>query len=108
VSTLPAIPPPPLLIEGGRRISPCCRSRGVCAVVSAVIASARGRSGVGFFFLGLLTGIIGPIVAVCLPNKKQQEIDERRHRELLASLSKDKKYEPKMALADTQLIKSQL
>lgn len=40
----------------------------VCAVLSAMIASRKGRSAVGWFFIGLLTGILGPIIVACLPD----------------------------------------
>ncbi len=41
----------------------------VCAVVTAIIASAKGRFGFGWFFVGLLLGIFGLILIACLPSK---------------------------------------
>jgi DNA-directed RNA polymerase subunit RPC12/RpoP len=41
-----------------------------CAIVSAIIASNKGRSGVGWFFLGLLLGPFGFAVAL-LPAIKE-------------------------------------
>lgn len=41
-----------------------------CAIVSAIIASNKGRSGVGWFFLGLLLGPFGFAVAL-LPTIKK-------------------------------------
>lgn len=38
----------------------------ICAIVCAVIASSKNRSGAGWFFLGLLLGIFGVIIIACL------------------------------------------
>ena len=52
------------------------------------IASARGHSGVGFTFLSLLISpLITIVIVLCLPNKKQQAIEAKRHQELLAVAS---------------------
>jgi len=44
-----------------------------CAIISAVIASNKGRSGVGWFFLGLLFGPFGFVVAIlpAIPKEPQ-------------------------------------
>jgi hypothetical protein len=42
----------------------------ICAVIAAIIASSRGRSGVGWFFLGLLISIFAIILVAILPSKK--------------------------------------
>jgi Na+/melibiose symporter-like transporter len=40
----------------------------VCAVITAVIASAKGRSGFGWFLLGAILGIFGVILIACMPS----------------------------------------
>lgn len=40
------------------------------AIVAGVIASAKGRSGFGYFILGLVLPIIGLLLAVGMPSKK--------------------------------------
>lgn len=50
--------------------------------ICAVIASGRGRSGVGWFFIGLVAGCIGLIILLVLPDLKvQQEREERQRQE---------------------------
>jgi len=46
----------------------------ICAVVCAIIASSKGRSGVGWFFIGLLLGIFGLILIACLPSNKPMQV----------------------------------
>jgi hypothetical protein len=46
----------------------------VSAVVCAIIASSKGRSGVGWFFVGLLIGMFGIILVACLPSLKAQPV----------------------------------
>ncbi len=60
---------------------------GVCAA----IASGRGRSGIGWFFVGLLFSCIGLVVLLALPDlqkeamrDRQQEQENRRLREQIA------------------------
>jgi hypothetical protein len=50
---------------------------GVCAV----LANNRGRSGVAWFFIGFFFSCFGLILLLCLPDVKQQEEREQRHRE---------------------------
>ena len=47
-----------------------------CAIVSAVLASNKGRSGAGWFFLGLIVGPFGFIVAALPPIKKDAQNTE--------------------------------
>ena len=42
-----------------------------CAIVSAVIAATKGRSTLGWFFLGLPTGPFGSLVVALLPSMAQ-------------------------------------
>ncbi|MFD1985894.1 zinc ribbon domain-containing protein [Mesorhizobium newzealandense] len=39
-----------------------------CAAVTAAIGSSKGRSGVGWFFIGAILGIFGIILVACLPS----------------------------------------
>jgi hypothetical protein len=49
-------------------------------VVSASIATARGRSGVGWFLLGLLLGPFAPAVVALLPTAEaNRQAQARRH-----------------------------
>lgn len=50
----------------------------VLAAICASIASNRGRSAVGWFFVGLLLDCLGLILVLVLPDLKQQEARERR------------------------------
>lgn len=47
-----------------------------CAIISAVIASNKGRSGPGWFFLGLIIGPFAFAVALLPAIKKEQPIPE--------------------------------
>lgn len=42
----------------------------VCAVVTAIIASSRGRNGFGWFLLGCIFGIFAVILVAALPSQK--------------------------------------
>lgn len=42
----------------------------VCAVVCAIIGSSKGRTGFGWFLLGLVFGIFALILVACLPSLK--------------------------------------
>ena len=43
----------------------------ICAVVCAVIAESKNRSAVGWFFIGLVLGILGVILVAVLPSPAQ-------------------------------------
>jgi hypothetical protein len=50
--------------------------------VSAAIAVGRGRSGVGWFFIGFFFSCIGLVLLLCLPDlKAQQEREDRQRQE---------------------------
>ncbi len=58
--------------------------------ITSAVAVHKGRSAVGWFFVGFLTGCIGLIIISCLPNQKEQselmshmETETRRLREQL-------------------------
>jgi hypothetical protein len=53
-----------------------CTVGGICAA----IANSKGRSGVGWFFIGFFFGLIGIIVIACLSNLKEERA-HRRHME---------------------------
>ncbi|ANL10295.1 hypothetical protein AMJ96_CH02647 [Rhizobium sp. N113] len=40
----------------------------ICGVVTGIIASSKGRAGVGWFLIGCLLGIFGLILIACLPS----------------------------------------
>lgn len=42
----------------------------ICAVVTAVIASSKGRSGLGWFFVGFFISVFGLILVIVLPSIK--------------------------------------
>lgn len=67
---------------------------GVFGAIVAAIANSRGRSAIGWFFVGALTGCIGLILVLVLPDLKvQQEREERMRREnrrLRERLKKDR------------------
>lgn len=66
----------------------------VFGVACALIAQSRGRSPVGWFFIGLLAGCIGLIILLVIPDLKVQEERERRlvaeNRRLRERLRKDR------------------
>ncbi len=62
----------------------------ICGIAAAAIAAGKGRNAVGWFFGGLLLGLIGVIVVACLSNlkeereyRRQSESERRRLREQL-------------------------
>jgi hypothetical protein len=63
---------------------------GVFGTITAVIASNKGRNAAGWFFVGFLTGCIGLIIVLCLPDLRREqarwdqgELERRRLREQL-------------------------
>jgi hypothetical protein len=62
-------------------------------VICAAIASSKGRSVVGWFFVGFLIGIIGLIICLCMSNLKaeqaQQMAMESRQRRLREQLRQE-------------------
>lgn len=66
----------------------------VFGIICAAIAHSRGRSGVGWFFVGVFGGCIGLIVLLVLPDaKKEQARFERQaqeNRRLREQLRKDR------------------
>ncbi len=48
----------------------------ICGAISAGIASSKGRNAVGWFFGGLLLGVIGLIIVAVLPNLKEQKAQQ--------------------------------
>ncbi len=45
----------------------------ICGIVTAIIASSKGRNAFGWFFVGLLLGIFGIILIACLPATPERE-----------------------------------
>lgn len=66
----------------------------VFGIVCAVLASGRGRSPVGWFFLGLFFSCFALILVLLLPDLKQLEERQRRHqleaRRLREQLAKER------------------
>ena len=57
----------------------------ICGIISAIIASSKGRSVVAWLLLGFLFGLIPLIIVACLPNLKEQQayrrnIENKSHR----------------------------
>jgi hypothetical protein len=48
----------------------------MCGVACGVIASNKGRSGVGWFLLGCVLGIFGLIIVACLSKKAMSKRHE--------------------------------
>jgi hypothetical protein len=40
-----------------------------CAIITGVIASTKGRSGIGWFLIGAVLGIFGVVIIACLPGR---------------------------------------
>lgn len=66
---------------------------GVFGIVCAVVAPGRGRSAVGWFFIGVFTQCIGVILIFLLPNLKLEEEKRRRHAEETRKLREQLKKE---------------
>lgn len=66
----------------------------VFGIVCAAMASGRGRSTVGWFFLGFLLNCVGLIILLLIPNPKLEEEKQRRRdaetRRLREQLKKDR------------------
>lgn len=45
-----------------------------CAVVSAIVAGAKGRSSFGWLIIGIVFGLFALIVIACLPSIKPQPV----------------------------------
>ncbi|MCK5942438.1 MAG: DUF4339 domain-containing protein [Planctomycetes bacterium] len=52
----------------------------IFGIICAMIAANRGRSAVGWFFIGVFLSCIGLILVLCLPDLKKAEERERRQR----------------------------
>lgn len=47
-----------------------------CAILCAVVAPGRGRSGAGWFFIGLIFGVFGVIALLAMPNLAQLQFQK--------------------------------
>lgn len=45
----------------------------ICAVITAIIASSKGRSGIGWLLVGAVLGIFGVILIACLPSLRGEQ-----------------------------------
>lgn len=66
---------------------------GVFGLVCAVMAPDRGRSGVGWFFIGFFLGCVGLIILLLIPNLKVEAQKERRQQEETRKLREQLKKE---------------
>jgi hypothetical protein len=58
------------------------------AIVVAIAASARGRSGVGWFLLSfVISPLIGLILVLVLPNRRTDRLLREQHERLLAAIN---------------------
>lgn len=48
----------------------------VCGVITGIVASAKGRTGFGWFLLGCLLGIFGVIFIALMPSLKPQPVQQ--------------------------------
>ena len=55
------------------------------AITAAVIAGGKGRSVVGWFFLGLAVSIFAVVMVACLPAVERDKAAEAAEREALAT-----------------------
>lgn len=69
----------------------------ILGIVCAFLANSRGRSGIGWFFLGLFFQCFALIVLLLLPDLKAQEQKETAHRSELRRLKEQLKKERQVA-----------
>lgn len=66
----------------------------ISGVICAAIASGRGRSGVGWFFIGFVFGCLPIIILLCLPDLKKEQAKFARinaeNRRLKESVKKER------------------
>lgn len=70
----------------------------ILAAVVWIVASARGRSGFGWFLLSalLISPLLGLILVLCLRNLRIEAVQKKRHEELLQAL-RDGRARPEIA-----------
>ena len=52
--------------------------QGTCAIITSFIAYKKGRSAIGWFFIGLVVGVIGLIIIFAAPNFKIERKKEKK------------------------------
>lgn len=70
---------------------------GVFGIVCAIMAPDRGRSAVGWFFIGFFLGCVGLIILLLIPNLKVEAEKQRRHEEETRRLREQLKKERQVA-----------
>lgn len=70
---------------------------GVFGLICAVMAPDRGRSGVGWFFIGFFVGCLGLIILLLIPNLKTEAAKEKRQRAETRKLREQLKKERQVA-----------
>ncbi|MCR9245241.1 MAG: DUF4339 domain-containing protein [bacterium] len=74
----------------------------VFGIVCAAMAPGRGRSAVGWFFIGFLGGCLGIIILLLIPDLKKEAAKEKRQREETRKLREQLKKERQVADARHQ------
>jgi len=77
LSTLPA---PPAVDEDVVFFLVFLAVKAIFGIICAVIANNRGRSGVGWFFIGAALDCIGIVLVLAMPDLKKEEERERRQK----------------------------
>ncbi|MFO7821134.1 MAG: DUF4339 domain-containing protein [Lentisphaeria bacterium] len=66
----------------------------ICGIISAIVANSKGRSAVGWFFLGFFFGFIGLIIICCLSDlnaqRAKEQNAERERRRLREQLKQER------------------
>ncbi len=70
---------------------------GVFGIICAIMAPDRGRSGVGWFFIGFFLGCVGLIILLLIPNLKVEAAKQRKHEEETRRLREQLKKERQVA-----------
>lgn len=70
---------------------------GVPGIVCAVLAPGRGRSAIGWFFIGVVLNCLGIVLILLLPNLKLEEDKARRQKEETRRLREQLKKERQIA-----------
>ena len=69
----------------------------VFGTICAIMAPGRGRSAVGWFFIGFVVNCVGLIILLLIPDLKIEAEKERRHREETRRLREQLKKERQVA-----------
>lgn len=91
----------PLLIDSDEELLIQLVVQGVAgcvfAIICAVMAQQRGRSAVGWFFIGLFFTCMGLVILLLIPNPKEEAAKQRRRQEETRRLREQLKKERQVA-----------